>query len=873
MKPRLLVLLAILGLTAWCFGAMLFAGHVPGYRDTADFYAPLFRFEYDQWHAGRLPLWNPLSNLGQPLAATGTASVFYPAKLLFHLPLDFDWALRLYLVGHLLLAAGGVYYLARYMRASVAAAGIATLSYTFCANVLFQQTNVVFLVGAAWLPWAVAAALRMLREGSLRWAVALGAILALVVLGGDPQAAYHAGLLAVGAALVLWRAGNTKYGFQNRLGPLTPAALPHGERGGIRFWHALGLLTVAAVVGGALAAVQIVPSAEMAARSDRAASATARSLYEIPTALDRDRPAQRIATGLLCQLQEGTHHERVYRFSLAPWRLVEYVWPNVSGRQFPVHRRWLDALDGENRVWTPSLYMGLLPLALALTAFRLRRAEPLRVWLSWAVLVAVLASLGRFGLGWLAVHLCGIEGVGEPFAGLYWLLTVVLPGYIEFRYPAKLLVVAALGLSLLAALGWDQMAAQTSSRLRRWLLGLATISMAGAVVFLLLRPWWIAWLAGAEPDPLFGPLDTRGAANDVLLALVQTAVVAWGGAWLVKRASAGRPWVAPAALALVALDLAVANGWLAPTIRPIAGQAAADDANKNLVPPRAFRDAECLPEAWSASSSPERLEELGRWNRQTAAPYHHLTQRRALVEVFGTMDLFDYEQFCSVASDPEVLRGQRDLPARAGIDAERANALLELVGAESKLQSAGCKVQNEWQPMRGFPRAWIVHEVVQLPPIAERDPRATARRCVEVLQADGRPRDFRREAVVETERPLETESSNATYSGPEGCAIERYEPDCVLFHASLAKPGLVVLSDQFYPGWHLAVSSDGKSARERPILRTNRVMRGVWLPAGRHTLLYRYQPRSLALGAALSGLGLLLAGLLLCFGRRRTPAQ
>jgi hypothetical protein len=850
MKPRLLVLLAILGLTAWCCGPMLFAGRVPGYRDTADFYAPLFRFECEQWRAARVPLWNPLSNLGMPLAATGTASVFYPAKLVFHLPLGFDWALRLYLVGHLLLAAGGVYCLARYLRTSVAAAGIAALSYTFCGNVLFQQTNVVFLVGAAWLPWAAAAALRMLREGSLRWAVALGAILALMVLGGDPQAAYHAGLLAVGAAWLLSRKEST------------------------RLRYSVGLLGVAAVVGGALAAVQIVPSAEMAARSDRAASATARSLYEIPTALGRDRPAERITAGLLCQLQEGTHHERVYRFSLTPWRLVEYVWPNVSGRQFPVHRRWLDAVDGENRVWTPSLYMGLLPLTLALAAFRLHRADPLCAWLSWAVLVTVLASFGRFGPGWLAVHLCGVKGVGEPCGGLYWLLTVVLPGYIEFRYPAKLLVVAALGLSLLAALGWDQIVALGAPRLRRGLLALAAISMLGTVVFLLFRPWWIAWLAGAEPDPLFGPLDTRGAANDVLLALIQAALVALAGAWLAKQAPRGRPWIGPAALALVAFDLAAANGWLVPTIRPVAGQALAVDTEENRVPPRAFRDAEWLPQAWSTSRSPERLQELARWNCQTAAPHHHLTQRRALVEVFGTMDLFDYEQFCAVASDAEVLHGRRDCPAGLGIDAERANALLEFVGTGCKLPSAACKVQNGWQPLRGFPRAWIVHDVVQLPPVAERDPRATARRCVEVLQADGRPRDFRRQAVVETNRPLETELDNGTYSGQEGCQIERYEPDCVLFHAALAQPGLVVLSDQFYPGWRLVVVSDnGKLVREMPILRTNRVMRGVWLPAGRHTLLYRYQPRSLAVGAALSGLSLLLVGTLFCFGRRRPPAQ
>ena len=45
--------------------------------------------------------------------------------------------------------------------------------------------------------------------------------------------------------------------------------------------------------------------------------------------------------------------------------------------------------------------------------------------------------------------------VGDEVGGLYWLMTVVLPGYVYFRYPAKLLVIAALGLSMLAARGWD----------------------------------------------------------------------------------------------------------------------------------------------------------------------------------------------------------------------------------------------------------------------------------------------------------------------------------------------------------------------------------------------------------------------------------
>lgn len=853
MKPRLLVLLAVLGLTGWFCGPMLLGSRLPAYRDTADFYYPLFRFERDEWRAGRVPLWNPYSNLGMPLAATGTASTFYPGKLLFHLPLDYDTAFRLYLVGHLLLAAGSAYRLARCCSASVTAAGVAAISYAFCGNVLFQHANIVFLMSAAWLPLAVEAALRMFRGRSLRWAAALGAVMALMILGGDPQAAYHAGLLAAAGALFI--AG----GVQRVSSGPQPGGVRRARWSGR--WGSLGLLSVAAGVAFMLAAVQILPSAEMTARSDRAATGTARSLYEIPAALGRDQRQSPIVAGLLCRLEAGTHHERAYRYSLAPWRLTEYVWPNSSGRQFPIHRRWLDAADGENLVWVPSLYMGLLPLVLALAAFGLRRGDPLRAWFSWIVLAALLASFGRFGLGWLASRFSADAGlyVGDPFGGLYWLMTVVLPGYIDFRYPAKLLVVAALGLSVLAALGWDRVQQADRPRLRRSLVGLAAISLLGLLVFWALRPCWFNWLAGAEPDPLFGPLDADGAAHDVLGALGQTALMALASYWLVRRAASGSRWLGPAVLGMVAIDLAVANSWLVPTERPdAAALLVASDAGR--LPPRAFRHSTWVPDAWSALSAPDRLAELARWNRQTAAPHHHLTQRLALVEVTGTMDLEDYVQLIAAAN-----------PER-----ERGHALLDLVGAERVIApDPGSKpghiasllgVRFADNPSR-LPRAWIVHDVVRLPAIRDNDSAAIARRSVEVLQPAGRTRDFRRQAVVESGLPLPRESAGATAAFGEACRVAHYDPLRVEIEAELATPGLVVLSDQFYPGWRLSVSTDGRPPRDVPILRTNRVMRGVWLPAGRCQLLYQYRPSSVVFGGLLSAVGTMLIGLLIWPGR------
>ena len=140
-------------------------------------------------------------------------------------------------------------------------------------------------------------------------------------------------------------------------------------------------------------------------------------------------------------------------------------------------------------------------LLLALSAFRFRRrqlreaspasqSEPRDRWLSWSVVLAVVASFGWYGLGWLIDEIgfaaggdpAGLGLVGAPLGGLYWLMTLLLPGYAYFRYPAKLLVVAALGLSLLSARGFDRVFTEPADRFRRgllWLGGLSLLQLAG----------------------------------------------------------------------------------------------------------------------------------------------------------------------------------------------------------------------------------------------------------------------------------------------------------------------------------------------------------------------------------------------------------
>lgn len=89
---RLVWLGCFLALPAWLFADVLFADGGFVYRDAAHFYYPLFEFTQQEWAAGRVPLWNPYDDAGQPLFANPTSSVLYPGKLLFLLPLSFPWA-------------------------------------------------------------------------------------------------------------------------------------------------------------------------------------------------------------------------------------------------------------------------------------------------------------------------------------------------------------------------------------------------------------------------------------------------------------------------------------------------------------------------------------------------------------------------------------------------------------------------------------------------------------------------------------------------------------------------------------------------------------------------------------------------------------
>jgi uncharacterized membrane protein YfhO len=83
-----------------------------------------------------------------------------------------------------------------------------------------------------------------------------------------------------------------------------------------------------------------------------------------------------------------------------------------------------------------------------------------------------------------------------------------------------------------------------------------------------------------------------------------------------------------------------------------------------------------------------------------------------------------------------------------------------------------------------------------------------------------------------------------------------YSPNRVVVQATLDEPGLLVLGEIWYPGWQAL--DNGQPA---PIVRTDAILRGVYLEAGIHTIEYLYRPRTVQAGLIASGAtALALAG-------------
>jgi hypothetical protein len=156
-----------------------------------------------------------------------------------------------------------------------------------------------------------------------------------------------------------------------------------------------------------------------------------------------------------------------------------------------------------------------------------------------------------------------------------------------------------------------------------------------------------------------------------------------------------------------------------------------------------------------------------------------------------------------------------------------------------------------------LPRAYVVHrqEVVADQSSLERIGSSEFNPWTTALLEEALPAEA---AAAMEDAPLRSSSL---------ARITQYGSHRVTVTTEMAAPGLLVLSDTYYPGWRVSV--DGSPA---DLIRVNYILRGVFLDDGAHEVVFHFAPMVLYVGLASTAAALLGGIGVIWWETRRTAA-
>ena len=211
---------------------------------------PWTSLAWSQVHHGQLPLWNPYSALGTPLAFNWQSAAFsLPALLGYLFPIRLAYTVQV--LATLVIGGTGVYLLSRVLRLSV-------LSCAFAATVFELSGSFIGWLGwpvssvVSWSGWILAAAILVLRGRNRTRSIAFfSLVLACAVYAGQPDTLVLLAFVLAVFVIILAVVG-----------------FPPGAGISIRF-HRLADLVLAALAGLALSAPLLLPGLQLLSASSR----------------------------------------------------------------------------------------------------------------------------------------------------------------------------------------------------------------------------------------------------------------------------------------------------------------------------------------------------------------------------------------------------------------------------------------------------------------------------------------------------------------------------------------------------------------------------------------------------------------------------
>jgi hypothetical protein len=296
----------------------LLQGRVFLYNDLSWFHLPLRHLYQQALERGDNLLWTPAIFSGLYLHGEGQTGLLHPFHLLLYRLLPLRMAFNAELLASYVAAFAGTWWFLGRLRFQTVPALVGAMLVTFSGFTLLHYHHMNMVAVLAHLPWLLGAADALIVEDDRRARrlgfAAVALILASAFLIGFPQAIWWNGLAI--AAFAAGRASET------------------------RRWRALGPLIAAMALGVLLGGIQILPSADAIAHSDRAALGPEFSLaYSLhPLNLLQLWSPYALAGGSYTAVDHAWFHEfGIYSGALLPVALI-WVWVR---RDALAHRRGL----------------------------------------------------------------------------------------------------------------------------------------------------------------------------------------------------------------------------------------------------------------------------------------------------------------------------------------------------------------------------------------------------------------------------------------------------------------------------------------------------------------------------------------------------
>lgn len=225
------------------------------WEDFAEQVWPFRHYAAEALSQGVLPFWNPYSFNGMPFLADVQTGVFYLPWLLLTFFIGSDGllsvqALQLAIVAHFFVAQQTMFAYTRSRGASFWASTLAGVSYGFGGLLVCHAFHPMMVAHFAWFPLVLLLFRRGLDTGAWSSVMLAGLVFGLSLLAGHPQSALYLSVFLVLVAKVS--------AFD---------AIRNGASGAVLRMAGMTVATVA--LAGGVFAIQLLPSQELAANSER----------------------------------------------------------------------------------------------------------------------------------------------------------------------------------------------------------------------------------------------------------------------------------------------------------------------------------------------------------------------------------------------------------------------------------------------------------------------------------------------------------------------------------------------------------------------------------------------------------------------------